>query len=112
MLSGSGTGCRATCCRARLPSGRTSSETPFRPSSSCPATARGPAVQTANGSTLYTKLPRSVSESVQALGRQEGATVFMTLLAAFYALLYRYTGHTDICVGTPSPTAARPSSSR
>ncbi len=60
-----------------------------------------PAVQTANGSTLHTKLPRSVSDQVQALGRQEGATVFMTLLAAFNALLYRYTGHTDICVGTP-----------
>jgi non-ribosomal peptide synthetase component F len=35
------------------------------------------------------------------LSRQQGATLFMTLLAAFDALLYRYTGSSDILVGTP-----------
>nr|MCU0507748.1 amino acid adenylation domain-containing protein [Anaerolineae bacterium] len=60
-----------------------------------------PAVQTANGATVHTKFPRSLSDGLNALSRQEGATLFMTLLAGFYALLHRYTGHTDICVGSP-----------
>ena len=39
------------------------------------------------------------------MSRREGATLFMTLLAAFKLLLYRYTGQDDIVVGTESPTA-------
>ena len=35
------------------------------------------------------------------LGEQEGATLFMTLLAGYAALLTRYTGQQDIVVGTP-----------
>src|SRR3954454_6708463 len=35
------------------------------------------------------------------MSQQQGATLFMSLLAAFKVLLYRYTGQTDICVGTP-----------
>ncbi len=42
-----------------------------------------------------------LSESLTALSRREGATLFMTLLAAFKALLYRYTGQRDIVIGTP-----------
>jgi non-ribosomal peptide synthetase component F len=38
---------------------------------------------------------------VRALGRQEGATVFMALLAAFEVLLHRYSGQDDFGVGTP-----------
>ena len=38
---------------------------------------------------------------LQSLAQQNGATMFMTLLAAFKVLLYRYTGQADICVGTP-----------
>jgi non-ribosomal peptide synthetase component F len=40
-------------------------------------------------------------QSLETLARDEGATLFMTLLAAFKALLYRYTGGEDILVGTP-----------
>jgi amino acid adenylation domain-containing protein len=40
-------------------------------------------------------------ESLNALGQREGATLFMTLLAAWQALLHRYTGEHDICVGSP-----------
>ena len=45
--------------------------------------------------------PRRCWPELQALSRQEGATLFMTLLAAFQALLHRYTGQDDIVVGTP-----------
>ena len=38
---------------------------------------------------------------LHALSRSEGATLFMTLLAAFKVLLYRYSGQTDLIVGTP-----------
>ncbi len=39
--------------------------------------------------------------ALKELGRREGATLFMTLLAAFQVLLYRYSGQEDIAVGTP-----------
>lgn len=40
-------------------------------------------------------------EGLKALSRSEGATLFMTLLAAFNVLLYRYTGQQDIVIGSP-----------
>ena len=45
-------------------------------------------------------LPQTVSEDLAKLSHQEGVTLYMTLLAAFKTLLYRYTGQTDIVVGT------------
>ncbi|HJT58387.1 MAG TPA: amino acid adenylation domain-containing protein [Ktedonobacteraceae bacterium] len=46
-------------------------------------------------------LSRALTERLKALSRQEGVTLFMTLLATFQVLLYRYTGQQDIAVGTP-----------
>ena len=46
-------------------------------------------------------LSGQLSDGLKELSRQEGATLFMTLLAAFQILLYRYTGQRDIVVGTP-----------
>src|SRR6185295_11227505 len=46
-------------------------------------------------------LPKSLSESLKALSQKENGTLFMTLLAAFQVLLYRYTGQEDIIVGSP-----------
>ncbi|HEX6283472.1 MAG TPA: condensation domain-containing protein, partial [Pyrinomonadaceae bacterium] len=42
-----------------------------------------------------------VSQWLRDFHRQEGATLFMTLMAGFHALLWRYTGQSDILVGTP-----------
>ncbi|MCU0516902.1 MAG: condensation domain-containing protein, partial [Oscillatoria sp. Prado101] len=47
-------------------------------------------------------LSEKLSESVKALSRECGATLFMTLLAAFQTLLYRHTGQEDIIVGSAS----------
>jgi amino acid adenylation domain-containing protein len=47
------------------------------------------------------RLPPGLSGRLAALGRREGATLFMTLLAAFEALLLRHTGEPDVLVGTP-----------
>ena len=46
-------------------------------------------------------LPAELSRSLKELGRRYGATLFMTLLSAFKVLLYRYSGQTDIVIGTP-----------
>ena len=40
-------------------------------------------------------------ERLQALGAENNASLFMVLVAAFKALLYRYTGQEDIVIGTP-----------
>lgn len=60
-----------------------------------------PTVQTYAGNTLSFVLPASLSEGLNTLSKQEGVTLFMTLLAAFKTLLYRYTSETDILVGSP-----------
>ncbi len=60
-----------------------------------------PRVQTSQGAEEVVQLPRMLSEGLQQLSRQEEATLFMTLVAAFKTLLYRYSGQTDLLVGTP-----------
>ena len=46
-------------------------------------------------------VPEDVSERLLHLSRQENATLYMTLLAAFQTLLSRYTGQEDLLVGSP-----------
>ncbi|MFN2413682.1 MAG: amino acid adenylation domain-containing protein [Pyrinomonadaceae bacterium] len=58
-------------------------------------------VQTSNGAQQTWKAPESLASALNALSEREGATLFMTLLAAFKALVYRYTGQADILVGSP-----------
>jgi aspartate racemase len=60
-----------------------------------------PAVQSYRGAKLGAVLPKDLSDRVNGLSQREGATLFMTLLAAFQALLSRYSGQSDICVGSP-----------
>lgn len=59
-----------------------------------------PAVQTYRGAWQSFVLDRRVYEELQRLSQREGVTMFMTLLSAFEALLYRYTGQEDLVVGT------------
>lgn len=66
-----------------------------------PADRPRPVVQSYRGATLYTTVPQSVTEQLRLLGRQQDATLFMVLLAAFNVLLSRYSGQNDLCVGTP-----------
>jgi amino acid adenylation domain-containing protein len=46
-------------------------------------------------------LPPALAERLKTLSRQEGATLFMTLLSGFKALLHRYTSQEDIVVSAP-----------
>ncbi|HYW71141.1 MAG TPA: amino acid adenylation domain-containing protein [Pyrinomonadaceae bacterium] len=60
-----------------------------------------PPVQTFRGAHQSFSLPDALVRSLYELSRAEGATVFMTLLAAFQTLLHRYTSQVYISVGTP-----------
>ncbi|MEW5928458.1 MAG: amino acid adenylation domain-containing protein [Gemmatimonadota bacterium] len=52
-------------------------------------------------------LPAEVSRGLRELSRREGATLFMTLLAGWHALLSRYSGQEDVVVGSPIAGRAR-----
>lgn len=60
-----------------------------------------PPRQTFSGARETFTIPAGISSSLNALALTEGATPFMALLAAFKALLLRYSGATDIVVGCP-----------
>ncbi|WP_375765651.1 amino acid adenylation domain-containing protein [Archangium gephyra] len=59
-----------------------------------------PAVRTYRGGTHQALLPRPLADALESLSQREGATLFMTLMAAFQSLLHRYSGQTDLVVGT------------
>ncbi len=60
-----------------------------------------PAVQTQAGASVPVHLEPSTVAMLQALAHTENATLFMTLLAAFGALLGRYAGQDDLAIGSP-----------
>lgn len=60
-----------------------------------------PRERSAAGASRSILVPQSVETALRDLGQQEGATLFMTLLAAFLVLLQRFTGEDDLLVGTP-----------
>ncbi len=60
-----------------------------------------PAVQAFRGARVPVVLPGELLERLQALGRGEGATLYMVVLAAFQALLSRMAGTEDVVVGSP-----------
>ncbi|XWK89437.1 MAG: non-ribosomal peptide synthase/polyketide synthase [Phormidium sp.] len=68
---------------------------------SLPTDRPRPAVQTFAGAHLEFTLSQELSQKLMQLSREQGVTLFMTLLAAYNTLLYRYTGQEDILVGTP-----------
>jgi amino acid adenylation domain-containing protein len=60
-----------------------------------------PAVQSFRGGSRRVELSAGITRQMQTLGRREGATLFMVLLAGLQALLSRYSGQDDLAVGTP-----------
>ncbi|SFF36086.1 amino acid adenylation domain-containing protein [Nannocystis exedens] len=60
-----------------------------------------PGSRRGRAATLRRRLPAALAERLRGLGRQEGATLFMTLLAGFFALAHRMTGATDLVIGSP-----------
>ncbi len=60
-----------------------------------------PALQTFRGGSLDLDVPEATAGALRRLSREQGASLFMTLLAAFQALLARLAGQEDVVVGTP-----------
>ncbi len=54
-------------------------------------------------------IPKEGLQRLRELGRREGATLFMTLLAAYQVLLYRYSGQEDLSIGSPVANRNHPS---
>jgi acyl carrier protein len=67
-----------------------------------------PPVQSNRGAVIWLTLPAAAAAAVHTLAQQEGATPFMVLLAAFQALLRRYSGSDDVVVGSPVANRSRP----
>ncbi|WP_237395560.1 condensation domain-containing protein, partial [Okeania sp. KiyG1] len=65
-----------------------------------PTDRQRPPIQTDNGGSYPFKLSEKLTEQLKELAQTEGATLYMTLLAAFQVLLYRYTYQEDILVGS------------
>jgi len=60
-----------------------------------------PSVQSNAGASLNVTIDKPLSDALRAFSLQKDVTLFMTLLATFKVLLSKYSGQTDICVGTP-----------
>ncbi|NPC83460.1 amino acid adenylation domain-containing protein, partial [Pyxidicoccus fallax] len=60
-----------------------------------------PAVRGTAGASLGFALSRELREALETLAHQEGASLFMVLLAAWQVLLARYSGQSDLGIGSP-----------
>ncbi len=67
-----------------------------------------PAMQTFSGNVYTFELPKDLFHALQKMSQGDGASLFMTLLAALKALLFRYTRQEDIIVGSPIANRNRP----
>ncbi len=72
------------------------------------STKTRPAVRSYKGGLHHFKISAELLAQLKSLGRERGATLFMTLLAAFNTLLYRYTDQEDQLVGTTTAGRSHP----
>jgi len=61
-----------------------------------------PAIQSFRGAIHPVSLSKNLADALKVLSRQEGASLFMTLLTGFAALLHRYSARDDVAIGTVS----------
>ncbi|HEV2149288.1 MAG TPA: MupA/Atu3671 family FMN-dependent luciferase-like monooxygenase [Longimicrobiaceae bacterium] len=73
-----------------------------------PADHPRPAVQSFRGDVFSFAVDAQAAEPLRVLARQEGATLFAVLLAAFSVFLHRYTGQSDLVVGSPAANRDHP----
>jgi aspartate racemase len=78
------------------------------PALDLPADRSRPPRQSFRGEVRLLPLPADLSARVAELGQREGTTLFMTALAAFAALVGRYTGRTDVVLGSPAANRHQP----
>ncbi len=75
---------------------------------SLPTDRPRPAIQSFAGATHNFRVSKTVTSQLQTISRQEKSTLFMSLLAAFNALLWRYTHQDDVIIGTPIANRRHP----
>ncbi len=68
-----------------------------------------PSIQNLRQGVSVRVLSKDLLERLHNLSRQEGTTLFMTLLAAYQVLLYRYSGQEDLVIGSPVAGRNHPS---
>ncbi|WP_164018755.1 non-ribosomal peptide synthetase [Pyxidicoccus trucidator] len=73
-----------------------------------PSDTPRPAVAGYEGARQPVAVDARLTRELRRLGRQEGATLFMVVLAGFKALLRRYTGQEDVVVGCPVSQRVQP----
>ncbi len=66
-----------------------------------PLDYKRPVLQSTKGSTIPFQIDQELTNKLHLLCQEKGVTIFMLLLTAFKVLLYRYSGQSDICIGTP-----------
>jgi fengycin family lipopeptide synthetase D len=71
-----------------------------------PTDYQRPSTQSFEGENIGFRLDKNLTEKLQEISKAKGATLYMTLLAAYNILLSKYSGQEDIVVG--SPIAGRP----
>ena len=73
-----------------------------------PADHPRPPVPSHRGASVPVQVPPALLARLRELGRDENATLYMVVLAAFQVLLARYAGSDDVVVGTPVAGRTRP----
>ncbi|HLP57555.1 MAG TPA: amino acid adenylation domain-containing protein, partial [Candidatus Deferrimicrobium sp.] len=73
-----------------------------------PADRQRPAISSYRGRKEFFEIPGSLAVGLAELSLEEGCTMFMTMLAAFGVLLYRYSGQGEIMIGTPLASRTKP----
>ena len=66
-----------------------------------------PEIQDFRGAAYAVNIPKRIVDAAKRVAREADATLFMALLAAFKTLLFRYTGVTDLVVGSPTANRTR-----
>ena len=66
-----------------------------------------PAVRSSRGASQQFRIEKELTGKLQQMSQQTGASLFMTLLSAYNILLYRYSGQSDIAVGTSIANRSR-----
>ncbi len=67
-----------------------------------------PAITSHRGSMECFEIPTELVENLRRLSQVQGVTLYMTLLAAFKVLLFRYSGQNDLIVGSATDGRRRP----
>lgn len=67
-----------------------------------------PKEQTISGDIYEFTIPEAIVSQIKSLTQQNQVTAYMTYLSLFYILLYRYSGQSDIVLGTPHANRSHP----